>query len=295
MKFARYHSGLASSNSKNEIYVIGGFDQNGSSNKFEVFDLFNKNWLTFPEMNQRRGRLGSGVCLNDENDKFFVAGGFNNNRGDLSSVEMFDFKQKKWTNLPSMNKKRRDCGLQFVNNKLFVIGGRYETLGLGLRGRNFIYSDFETLDLINFQIKKWRSNSKKMSKARDRFGIVKTNDGSQIIVIAGVGVDDGFLNCIYDSESLNTRTLSWTKFKISSAPTQIPPHTLSTSSPVNFEGYCRAQMSKCGNLIFVFIEKNFLAINLKTKKWEILINQTCLLEFLYNNRYFCHCFGLLEL
>ena len=59
--------------------------------------------------------------------RIVVTGGFNNNNGDLNTVEVYDHIDDSWTNMPNMVETRSDYKTVAIKNKLFIVGVYFNT------------------------------------------------------------------------------------------------------------------------------------------------------------------------
>ena len=113
----RFHSVVPRND---EIYVIGGYDDDGGDMKVvEVINTSEYHRYDIEPMHDCRSFL-SGVLYEDS---IIVTGG-HGSQGKLSSVETYSFKAKSWTYLPSMKVAREGhCSCVF-DGCIYVVGGR---------------------------------------------------------------------------------------------------------------------------------------------------------------------------
>ncbi|XP_077975522.1 kelch-like protein 26 [Styela clava] len=123
------------------IYILGG-SNNGSLSSVNRYSL-PSTWSSCKAMNVPRELPAATVNGN----RIFVAGGFNNIYGSLSSSEFCDLQTDCWTNLASMTVPRYYFGLCTVGNELFAIGGE-KGRSKSVEKYNFESSHWE--NLINF-------------------------------------------------------------------------------------------------------------------------------------------------
>ena len=104
----------------NNIYVVGGFTQNGISNQVEVLDGETKKWsVVAPLPRPLHHTTASAV-----NGKLYVIGGFTS--GMWTPVRnTYEYNPKKdvWTEKASMPTKRGALAATVIGGKIFVVGG----------------------------------------------------------------------------------------------------------------------------------------------------------------------------
>ncbi|MCK4577937.1 MAG: hypothetical protein KAU50_04055, partial [Candidatus Marinimicrobia bacterium] len=101
----------------NQIYVFG-------PNYYYKYDIATNSWISFLGPPSGHGDGAEAVTVDD---KIYLIGG---NSGDIyeayNTVEIFDPRTQQWTSGNSLNVGRYQFGAVFLNNKIFVIGGRDE-------------------------------------------------------------------------------------------------------------------------------------------------------------------------
>lgn len=103
----------------NLIYVIGGYAQDGTTDRVEAFDTLTNGWRTdFPPMPTKRFDLATTAIGN----VIYAAGGFDNEPLDV--FEAYDTALKKWTALPPLPTARYAMQAIVIDGEIFVIGGR---------------------------------------------------------------------------------------------------------------------------------------------------------------------------
>ena len=108
------------------IYVFGGYllDKIWCYKSCYKYDTKKSKWIFIASMNDCRQNAACTVFKG----KIVLTGGYDGvNRVKLSSVEAYDYYENKWDFLPCMINKRCLHGAVSMGNKLFVIGGDYNT------------------------------------------------------------------------------------------------------------------------------------------------------------------------
>ncbi|HBF65317.1 MAG TPA: hypothetical protein DDW34_05700 [Clostridium sp.] len=116
-----------------KIYAIGGHnvkigDSKGKSlSSTEVYDPYTDKWTPLASMSTVRRAFQTEVV----DDKIYAIGGFNTYNLDLdnelSSVEVYDPSNDKWTPLASMSKKRGCFHTEVIEKVIYAIGGMNDT------------------------------------------------------------------------------------------------------------------------------------------------------------------------
>eukprot|EP00667_Euglena_gracilis_P010517 EG_transcript_10717 len=103
------------------IVVIGGRDLDSVplASVEECVLSTAPHWRALPPMAEKRSRPGAVVWR----DRLVVLGGYNNEHGSLSSVEMFDPLTRAWQSLPPMQTPRIGCRAVVFDGDIVVLGG----------------------------------------------------------------------------------------------------------------------------------------------------------------------------
>lgn len=67
-------------------------------------------------------RRGCGAAYREKSQSIYIVGGTNGTQS-LRSVEIYDVKNKKWTQGPELNIARTNVSVAFIDDILFAIGG----------------------------------------------------------------------------------------------------------------------------------------------------------------------------
>jgi N-acetylneuraminic acid mutarotase len=105
---------------KGTLYVVGGVDASGVSDRMMTYDPNANQWIEKAPMPTPREHLASAVV----NDKLYVmggrVGGYSHN---LDAVEVYDPATDKWSILESMPSQRGGLASATLNNMIYVFGG----------------------------------------------------------------------------------------------------------------------------------------------------------------------------
>jgi hypothetical protein len=104
--------------SLNGCIVTGGQDHNVAKNEVYQYEAETGLFRSLPPMSIARS--SHSAVYHD--GALYVAGGKNND-GYLTSVEKFDFKQRKWTSLPNLPYALRQPYFAVVGDRLYLLGG----------------------------------------------------------------------------------------------------------------------------------------------------------------------------
>uniref|UniRef100_A0A0D9VG84 F-box domain-containing protein n=1 Tax=Leersia perrieri TaxID=77586 RepID=A0A0D9VG84_9ORYZ len=107
-----------------KLFVIAGYDADHGkecvSDEVYRYDSCLNRWVELSKMNVARCDF---ACA-EVNGMIYVAGGFGPNGDSLSSVEVYDPEQNKWTLIESLRRPRWGCFACSFEGKLYVMGGR---------------------------------------------------------------------------------------------------------------------------------------------------------------------------
>lgn len=114
---------MAVSESRGELYIVGGIDQEGGKKRLESLNLATMEWTRLPDMAANRTSCGCATFGNG----LLVAGGWGNdvgpNAGDITPVktaEYFDFEAGKWDEFPAMRHRRTEFVLEAYSDRQLV-------------------------------------------------------------------------------------------------------------------------------------------------------------------------------
>ena len=109
----------------NKLYLVGGYIR--SSNKSlcscYTYEINTNTWNKIANLNVARD---CAACTVFEG-KIVFTGGENFVKGELNSVEAYDYHENKWIYLPDLIEERSNHAAVSMGNKMFVIGGYYTT------------------------------------------------------------------------------------------------------------------------------------------------------------------------
>jgi len=106
-----------------EIYVIGGYNENGNLANNEVYNIFSDTWSTKMDMPTPRSSFSIFVYQN----KIYCTGGIT---GDIDNqqltglTEVYDPLTDTWESKSSMPTPRADLSANVVDNAVYLIGGK---------------------------------------------------------------------------------------------------------------------------------------------------------------------------
>ena len=143
------------------IMTTGGYDGNVCLISSFVYTPHNERWGHLAPMRISRHDHGT-VTLNN---RLFAVGGFNSQKGPLSSVEYYNSLRNEWLDLPAMNSKRKSLGVCVFDNKLFVTGG--------LDGN---YNALDSVEFYDDDTQTW-TNFIPMNQPRYSHGLVACEKG----------------------------------------------------------------------------------------------------------------------
>ena len=106
---------------RDELYVIGGYENGESSNRLFRYSPANRTWTELPGMRVARGALATGVI----GDRLYVAGGSEEIDGEPTDLlEIYDFAAKRWQQGPDMPTASQHNSGAAVAGKFYALGGR---------------------------------------------------------------------------------------------------------------------------------------------------------------------------
>ena len=106
------------------IFVVGGYDGQGESDKTYAFDPTSEHWVEKASMQQKRGGLG---LVSTTNNLYAIGGGWNN---PLQSSEKYDPRNDSWSPFETPYTDRwRNLGVALIDTELYAVGGWNGTSG----------------------------------------------------------------------------------------------------------------------------------------------------------------------
>lgn len=119
----------AASPSEEEIFIVGGIDQNGEKKRLESLNLTTMEWKRWPDMFANR----SACACASASRGLIVAGGWGNDVGPnvgnivpVKTTEFFDFQQGSWEEFPSMRHRRTEFVIGVYDEELVTAFGGYQ-------------------------------------------------------------------------------------------------------------------------------------------------------------------------
>jgi N-acetylneuraminic acid mutarotase len=104
---------------ENNVYIIGGADEKGTTDLVEVYDIDSDSWSIASRLPEKRDHTGAAI----HSGKIFVVGGFDENGKSTNSLFIYDTSTDKWKRGMDMPTARGALAAQFVNGTLYAIGG----------------------------------------------------------------------------------------------------------------------------------------------------------------------------
>merc|ERR1712020_516588 len=95
---------------EDEIFIVGGIDQNGEKKRLESLNLTTMEWTRLPDMQANRSAC---ACASLSSRGLIAAGGWGNDVGPnvgnivpVRTAELFDFQTGTWQEFPEMRHRR---------------------------------------------------------------------------------------------------------------------------------------------------------------------------------------------
>jgi N-acetylneuraminic acid mutarotase len=105
---------------KDDIYVIGGFDESGQvTDIVEVYNIANNTWSTAAPLPEPLHHTAAASY----NDKIYVVGGYTAPWSPTNKLFIYDPLQNNWQEGQPMPTSRGALNVNFVNGTLYAIGG----------------------------------------------------------------------------------------------------------------------------------------------------------------------------
>ena len=103
-----------------KIYVVGGFTQNGITDRVEVWDAENENWYQTPSLPIPLHH----TTVSAVNGKLYVIGGFTSNLWiPVNTNYEYDPLKNKWAVKASMPTERGALAATVIDGKIYIVGG----------------------------------------------------------------------------------------------------------------------------------------------------------------------------
>ncbi|XP_077294957.1 uncharacterized protein LOC143917352 [Arctopsyche grandis] len=102
-----------------KLYLFGGMFNNITTNKAWCFDLFTKEFVELPSMQEPKYFATASVV----NNAIYIIGGLNSDHKVLDTIEQWDTDRKSWKFLEPMSIKRHSHASVVKDGYIFVIGG----------------------------------------------------------------------------------------------------------------------------------------------------------------------------
>jgi Galactose oxidase, central domain/Kelch motif len=194
---------------KNEIYVAGAlsgpFPHESPVAEVYAYSPTTNTWrveTTIPE-NRRRGATGCLIL----NDKLFLVCGIVDGHfdGNVAWLDEYDFKTKKWKQLPDAPRARDHFQAVVVNNKLYAAGGRRTNA----KTDQVFTITVPEVDVFDLKKKKWVTLSSENNIPTPRAGCSALSMENSFVVIGGEsGKQDTGHN---EAEVFDTKKNKWVK------------------------------------------------------------------------------------
>jgi N-acetylneuraminic acid mutarotase len=108
---------------KNDIYIIGGFDESSQvRDTVEVYNIRNNTWTKAAPLPEPLHHTAAASY----NDKIYVVGGYTAPWSPSSKLFIYDLVENKWQEGKPMPTARGALNVNFVNGTLYAIGGSYD-------------------------------------------------------------------------------------------------------------------------------------------------------------------------
>lgn len=102
-----------------KIYIIGGMDDEGTTNLTEVYDINSDRWTSASPLPGKRDHPGAAAY----DGKIYVVGGFNERGVSTRTLFIYDPSTDEWQRGMDMPTARGALAAKFVNGIMYAIGG----------------------------------------------------------------------------------------------------------------------------------------------------------------------------
>ena len=110
---------------RGDVYVVGGYeDPNRATGHLLRYDPGSNRWSRLEAMPTKRGALTAGVI----GDRLYAAGGAADGKA-LTTLEVYDFKTRRWSPAPPMSVAREHLGGAVSRGSFHVLAGRAAGVG----------------------------------------------------------------------------------------------------------------------------------------------------------------------
>lgn len=163
----------------NKIYVFGGRNESGITNKVEVYDTGSDSWTRAAEMPDEKWNHMVAVV----DGKIYVIGGITgtgSQRKSTGSVDVYDPAGDSWESGSGMLLSRQGAAIAVLQDRIYVIGGRIGTSATAGKATNRV-------DVYDPSEDSWTSETQVLGK-RTMARAVKA--GNKIYLIGGAADND---------------------------------------------------------------------------------------------------------
>ena len=136
------------------IYVIGGQSNKGSTDLVEVYDTKTDNWREVARLPEKRDHVAAATF----NNSIYVIGGFNDSGMPTDTTFVYDTITNKWKRVTNMPTPRGALTAQFINGILYAIGGDGTRI-YSLDGRYDPQGNIATNEAYDPRNNEWSSKS----------------------------------------------------------------------------------------------------------------------------------------
>ena len=166
--------GMGSCVYNNKIYIFGGYNNRGSSDKVFVYDPSTDYWSEKKPMPTPRRYLSCALL----NDKVYCMGGWNNKS--LKLNEMYDPQNDLWSTKSSLSFAKAWISLVPFQNSIYTFGGWTGNIGLDKNEKYNPNEDFS--NLLFFNSNKYSLNNENANKIKDFLKNITNIHYTKIIV-----------------------------------------------------------------------------------------------------------------
>lgn len=193
---------------KGNAYVAGaftgGFPYEKPVSAVYKYDVNADSWSVDFNMPEGRERGACGAVV--YNDKLYVVGGLTNGHwdGHVTWFDVYDFKTKKWTELPDMPRYRDHFNAVIVHDKLYLAAGRISS---GKTDEYFELTE-NKIDVFDFKSGAWTTLETTLPTERAGNAAIGVQDE---LIIAG-GESSAQVKAHNEVEALNVLTGQWKSY-----------------------------------------------------------------------------------
>ena len=177
-----------------KIYVVGGFTQNGITDRVEVWDAENENWYQTPSLPIPLHH----TTVSAVNGKLYVIGGFTSNLWiPVNTNYEYDPLKNKWAVKASMPTERGALAATVIDGKIYIVGGANKI-------KNSL-TNTPALEVYDPKNDTWKKLAP-LPTPRDHMAASSLN--GKIYVIGG-RIDVDFRNNLDTNEEYDPKTNQW--------------------------------------------------------------------------------------